>query len=127
MSVDTMVHVVLFEPDLLFSSKIESTAKRLNVNLKVITDIGELTHELETGKSTSFILNLDSLEGKLSIFKKHVDNSTLTGYYSHVKAQLADEAKRAGIQTVVSRGAFASRIQEILADISTKQGIARSG
>jgi hypothetical protein len=41
-------------------------------------------------------------------------NSAVIGYYSHVKGQLAEEAKRVGVEKVFSRGAFSARIEEIL-------------
>src|SRR3990172_3823256 len=107
--------VVLFEPDLLFSSKIEGAAKRLSVELRVLTDLNELLRELEGGGPRAFVISLDALEGKLSALKNLLrGRSRVIGYYSHVKTYIAEEAKGVGVETMFSRGAFAARMEEIL-------------
>jgi len=111
----TGTEIVLFEPDLLFSSKIEGAAKRLNVELRVITDLAELLRDFEGSASRVFVISLDALEGKLSALKNHVSGRPrVIGYYSHVKAHLAEEAKGVGIEIVLSRGAFVARMEEVL-------------
>ena len=113
--------VVLFEPDLLFSSKIEGAAKRLNIKLRVITDLNELLGELEGGAQKAFVISLDSLEGKLSALKNHMTGRPrVIGYYSHVKTHVAEEAKGVGVETVLSRGAFAARLEDSLTELLGK-------
>jgi hypothetical protein len=114
MSADSSWDVVLFEPDLLFASKVEAAARKLNLRMKVV-DIDSLPDELKKVGPGRFIVSLDSLEGRLSMLKERVGgNSAVIGYYSHVKGQLAEEAKRVGVEKVFSRGAFSARIEEIL-------------
>src|SRR3972149_4689311 len=81
----TGTEIVLFEPDLLFSSKVEGAAKRLNVELRVITDLAELLRDFEGSASRVFVISLDALEGKLSALKNHMSGRPrVIGYYSHV-------------------------------------------
>ena len=113
--------VVLFEPDLLFSSKIEGAAKRLNIELRVFTDLNELLRELEGSVPRAFVISLDALEGKLSALKNLLrGRSRVIGYYSHVKAHLAEEAKGVGMEIVLSRGAFVARMEEVLTGVLGK-------
>jgi hypothetical protein len=115
-------NIVLFEPDLLFSSKVEAVARKLNIDLKVVTSRAELLHEWDEGAAKGYIISLDSLEGELPVLGKYANDVTnVVGYYSHVKTHLADEAERAGIRTALSRGAFAARMQETLTEMSSKQ------
>ena len=117
----TGTEIVLFEPDLLFSSKIEGAAKRLNVELRVITDLAELLRDFEGNASRVFVISLDALEGKLSALKNHMSGrSRVIGYYSHVKAHLAEEAKGVGMEIVLSRGAFVARMEEVLTGVLGK-------
>jgi len=111
--------IVLFEPDLMFSSKIEATAKRLNVELKVVTDFADLSGDVDASNSKVLLISLDSVEGKSATLKKFVDEGvTVIGYYSHVNAHLREEAEVGGLHTVFSRGAFVGKMEEIFLDIS---------
>jgi hypothetical protein len=115
MYADSSLDVVLFEPDLLFASRVEAAARKLNLRLKVVGDVDSLSNELKKVGLRRFVISLDSLEGKLSVLKEDVTGrSAVIGYYSHVKSQLAEEAKRAGVEKVFSRGAFSAKIEEIL-------------
>ena len=110
--------IVLFEPDLLFSSQIEGLASRSGLEVTVVTNLEELLHELDAKSAKAFIISLDSLEGQLLVLRTHVyETMSVVGYYSHVKGHLAKEAKSAGIRTVISRGAFAAKMQEVLAGL----------
>lgn len=113
--------VVLFEPDLLFSSKIEGAAKRLNIELRVVTDLNELLRELEGAAPRAFVISLDALEGKLFALKNRLNGRhRVIGYYSHVKTHIAEEAKGVGVETLFSRGAIAARLEEILIELLAK-------
>lgn len=128
MNMTQVTRIVLFEPDLIFSSKIEAIASRLNIEVRLVTSLADLLQELRKGTSSGFVISLDSLEGELSALGRYRNEmSNAVGYYSHVNIDLAEEAKRAGLRTLLSRGAFAGKMQEIFQEISTKHTLAGSG
>lgn len=116
--------VVVFEPDLLFSSRIESLAKRLSVGIQVVSDLETLHRNLEANAPKLLILNLDELEGKLQLIRSDVSGKSwvAVGYYSHVKSDLAEEARRIGVVTVMPRSAFVSRMGEVFTRVLRKEG-----
>jgi hypothetical protein len=113
--------VIAYEPDLLFSSKIEAAATKAGLQAKVTSNLEELLRDLEQAAPRVVFLNLDVAEGKLAVLEgvaKH-GSSRFVGYYSHVNTQLAEEARRIGISVVISRGAFVTRLPEILKEFSS--------
>lgn len=113
------VNVVAFEPDLLFSSKIENAARKIGVAVTLVCSFEEL-QTLEVGSHHVFLVSLDFLQGQLKAFEKVVRDKSckLVGYYSHVNSQLAEEARRMGFQRVISRGAFAKNLESILEELT---------
>ena len=108
--------IIAFEPDLLFSSKIESVCKNIGVNVKLVGSLDELREALSSEPPKVLLINLDFAQGELSALKQLVDKESwkTIGYYSHVKKGLAEEANRLGIDTVIPRGTFAGKLKEIL-------------
>ena len=117
--------VLVFEPDLIFSSKIDSLARQMGVPRTLVTDFGALAKELTGKVPRLLVLNLDALEGKLASLKEVLNGKACVsvGYCSHMNRRLAEEAKQSGIGVVVSRGEFVSRIQSILAQALRGQGM----
>jgi DNA-binding NarL/FixJ family response regulator len=111
--------IIAFEPDLLFSSKIESVAARFSLSVKVASSLDDLLRELREAVPQIVFVNLDASQEKLALLEEFARKKTcrIVGYYSHVNTRLAEEAKRIGIDSVVSRGAFATRLEEMLAAI----------
>jgi hypothetical protein len=113
--------VIAYEPDLLFSSKIEAAATKAGLQAKVASNLEELLRELEQAAPRVVFLNLDAAEGKLGALEGVVKSGSrrFVGYYSHVNTQLAEEARRIGVSVVISRGAFVTRLPEILKELSS--------
>jgi len=113
----TMAQVIAYEPDLLFSSKIESVAARFGLGVKVTSNLDELLRELKERSPQMVFVNLDAAQGELAVLEEFTRKRTckIVGYYSHVNTRLAGEAKRIGIDSVVSRGAFTTKLEETLA------------
>ncbi len=112
--------IIAYEPDLLFSSRIEGAAGKAGVGVKFVSDVQQIAQQLKQVIPRAVFLNLDAAEGKLSGLEELVrDGSFKTvGYYSHVNARLAEEARRVGIKIILSRGAFAARLDNLLKDLS---------
>ncbi len=107
--------LLAFEPDLMFSSKIESVSRRLGITSRISTSLEEFLNEFANSKPSVVTLNLDALEGKLEALENVASISPyVIGYYSHVNQTLADEAVRLGVKTVLPRGAFISKFEAIL-------------
>jgi len=109
--------VLAFEPDLIFSSKIDSLTRKMGVPLTVVTDLVALGKELTGKRPRLLVLDLDALEGKLASLKEVLTGKTCVsvGHYSHMNRPLAEEAKQSGVGVVVSRGEFVSSMQNIFA------------
>jgi hypothetical protein len=110
--------VLVFEPDLLFSSKIEGLTRRLGVEVSIVTDIGELVSGFTGNPPRLIILNLDGLEGRLVSLKDFLTRKSCVsvGYYSHKNRRLREEAEESGIAVIMSRGDFVSKLQDILVE-----------
>ena len=99
--------LLAFEPDLIFSSKIESLSRKFGVTAKVVTSVDGLLKDLAGSMPIAVTLNLDALQGKLEALEEIAHKPfPVFGYYSHVDTALAEEARRLGIHTVIARGAF---------------------
>jgi len=100
----------------LFSSRIESAAARFGIRVNVMSNLDELLEEIRQITPRVVLVNLDAMEGKLATMEGVAKNTShkVVGYYSHVNRGLAEEARRIGISLVLSRGAFASKLEGIL-------------
>jgi hypothetical protein len=119
------LRILVFEPDLLFSSKIESTATKLGVATTVVTDLLRLLSMLKENRPAGLIVNLDALDARIDDLTDpvHEKGCTAVGYYSHVNAEVAEEARRIGFEVILSRGALAARIVETFRKIIQEQGV----
>ncbi len=113
----TTAQIIAYEPDLLFSSKIESAAAKFALEVKVTGDLDELLRELRKTVPEIVFVNLDKAEGNLAALEEYARKSAcqVVGYYSHVNTKLAEEARRIGFDSVVSRGVFAAKLDQTLA------------
>lgn len=112
--------IVVFEPDLLFSSRIEGQARQIGADLKLVTDYDGLLRQLRENVPDLLIVNLDLLETRLVQLQDILGGKSCksVGYYSHVNARLGEEEKRFGIGLVMSRGAFVATMKEVFAQAS---------
>ncbi len=112
--------IVVFEPDLLFSSRIEGQARRIGADLRLVTDYDCLLRQLRANVPELLILNLDILETRLVQLQDFlgVKSRKSVGYYSYMNARLGEEARRLGIGLGMSRGAFVTKMKEVFASFS---------
>lgn len=114
--------LLAFEPDLIFSSKIESVSHKFGVAVKVMTSVDEILKELGDSRPTALTLNLDGLQGKLDVLAEiRKSHFLIFAYYSHVNTALAEEAKRLRIGAVLTRGAFVSQFPEMLRKVLSRK------
>jgi len=113
--------VLVYEPDLLFSSRIESAGEKFGLKVNTITNTNELRERLKGGLPKLLLVNLDAFEEQDESLAGLVQHGgcRLIGYYSHAQAESAGKALQRGFEIVVPRRAFAVKLGEIFAQISS--------
>ena len=115
-----MGEVVLFEPDMLFSSRIESVATRFGLVVKVAVTVGELERALRESVPKLLLVDLDALtNGGVSSLGSVYIGCRRVGYYSHADSKLAAQALACGFEMVMPRRAFKVQLNKILADLGS--------
>jgi ActR/RegA family two-component response regulator len=116
-----MAHLILFEPDLLFSSRIESAAAKAGFPVKVFDNLDEFLKEAKQSTPQVAIVSLDAATGKFAGLEVLARSPfcKVVGYYSHVNSSLAEEAQRTGISAVFPRRAFANKLEAMLRQFSS--------
>ncbi len=114
-----MVELIVLEPDLFFSSRIESISAKLGIEIRILTSLQDLRAALSVEAPEVLVVNLDALAAELETLGKLTDKKSfkIVGYYSHVNAKLAEEARKFGADLVLPRSAFANRIQDVLSGL----------
>ena len=106
--------------DLLFSSKIRTTARQAGVELLFARTPPEILEQTRALRPSLVIFDLNSAKADpiqtIASLKQDAELSAVRtlGFVSHVHTELIDEARRAGIDEVMARSAFAARLAEIL-------------
>ena len=111
-----VVQVLAYEPDLMFSSRIESAARKLGLEVKVASNIAELNLVVKESVPKVMLVNLDAVKerGESCAELVRVAKSKIIGYYSHLDSKFAEEALAAGFEFVIPRRAFAVEVHDIL-------------
>ena len=97
--------------DLLFASKITSTARARNINVKVIRDPSQLSAE----PGTRLLVDL-SQAGALeaAIQWKIAHGGEVIGFVSHVDAETISRARESGVDQVLARGQCTQQLDQLL-------------
>jgi PleD family two-component response regulator len=112
--------IVAAVDDLLFSSKIRTTAKQAGVELVFARTPTEILEQTRTLRPSLVIFDLNSAKTNpleiIASLKSDPELSSVPtlGFVSHVHTDLIAAARGAGIDEVMARSAFASRLAEIL-------------
>ena len=99
----------------MFSSGIESAARRHGFEVRLTTTPKDLAESLDEKLPSVVIVNLDAA-GMLGVVAglNRKEGCRFVGYYSHVNSRVAEEAVKVGFETVLPRRAFVSKLNEIL-------------
>jgi PleD family two-component response regulator len=106
--------------DLLFSSKIRTTAKQAGVELTFARTPPEILDQARALRPALLIIDLNSAKASpietIAALKRDAELSSIRtlGFVSHVHTDIIDAARNAGIDDVMARSAFAARLAEIL-------------
>jgi len=112
--------IVAAVDDLLFSSKIRTTAKQAGVELSFARTPTEILEQARSLRPSLVIFDLNSVKAEpidtIGAMKSDDALSQIRtlGFVSHVHTGLIDAARAAGVDEVMARSAFAARLAEIL-------------
>lgn len=101
--------------DLVFRSKIQAAAERLGVPIRIAprgTPLGQAARELGEGTVLADLSEPGVLEEIPAA--KAAGRLRIVGFLGHLQVDLAQAAKDAGVDEVLTRGQLAQRLDEIL-------------
>jgi hypothetical protein len=105
--------------DLFFRSKIDATARHLNVPVR-FSDVGGLPRAAAEPGTAAVLVELnDGALGAVEKLRTNADTRTLPviGFLSHVDRELAKRAEEAGVTRVLPRSQFSENLPELLMDL----------
>jgi len=106
--------------DLLFSSKIRTTAKQAGVALTFARTPLEILEQARALRPALFIIDLNSAKADpiatVTAMKRDAELASIRtlGFVSHVHTELIAAARAAGVDDVMARSAFAGQLADIL-------------
>jgi hypothetical protein len=112
--------------DLLWATRIKSTADALGISCRPTRNLEMLEARLVDSPVRSLIIDLESGEAGMSLIwrlrgagaDEKAKAVRIVVFGPHVAVEMFAEAKRAGADVVMARGAFASRLPEILKQLA---------
>lgn len=110
--------IVASVEDLFFRSKIEATARHLNVPVR-FTDAAGLVNACDDPTVAAALVELS--ESAVAAIAKLKDGNRssvpIVGFLSHVDRELAKKAEEAGATSVMPRSQFAETLPDLLMDL----------
>lgn len=116
--------------DLIFATKIRSTADALGIVTRPVRNEAMLQARLDRvddGKPnepvTALLLDLDTGEDGLKLLdqaRRHAPNLTVIAFGAHVATELLDAAQQRGADQVMPRGAFTARLPQLLQSLNPR-------
>ena len=110
--------VVALLNDLIFETKIRSTAQALGIQVAVVRSVGALSEELERVQPRLLLVDLntpgpDAVQ-VVATAHAHPTHPYVVAYVSHVEQDLARQAKDAGADQVMPRSRFNAELPQLL-------------
>lgn len=112
--------ILALTADLMFAARIRGTAEQVGAEVVLARKADELMQKARELAPSWIFLDLDSravdpvdLVRRLKA-DKDLENIPILGYVSHVNEQRINEARDAGIDQVMARGAFVKNLPAIL-------------
>ncbi len=113
--------------DLIFATKIRSTAASLGVEVAVVRDRAAMLACLDDVATVILDLNLDGEDAieLIRLARARPAAPTIIAYCAHVDMDLASAAEQAGADAVMPRSKFVARLPEILTGAPKTQSRSR--
>lgn len=112
--------VIAFVTDLIFATKISSTAASLGVDTAMARNLDALATKIESGAALALIdmdAEADPLRA-IELCRAAAVRPRIVAFVSHVRADLVQAARDAGADLVLARSAFVTRLPALLAEAS---------
>ena len=107
--------VVAVLNDLIFETKIRSTAKALGIDTKVVRSSAVLAAELDETRPSLLIVDLNTAGvDAVATGNVHTPRPYVVAFVSHVDQDLAKQAVEAGADQVMPRSRFTAELPRIL-------------
>ena len=114
--------VIAFVTDLIFSTKIASTGKSLEVPVRIVRSVDALSERLADDDVGLVLIDLNADGANpldaIRATRQLADPPRIIAYVSHVQTDLAAAAGEAGADEVMPRSAFSAQLPELLKAIS---------
>lgn len=109
--------IIALPADLIFAARIRATAESVGAHVLIAKSADDLLARVMEAQPRMIILDLD--RRGLAITEtirriKTTSSAPLLAYVSHVQEDAIREAKAAGADRVIARGAFAKQLPELL-------------
>jgi len=119
---DAHPRIYAFIEDLFFVTKMQDTARKLNVKLEFVKTVEELLEKVEQRASEApslIVFDLNNLNAKPlqaipKLRAKFKRGTSIVGFVSHVQGDLKLKAQEAGCDSVMPRSAFSQNLPQIL-------------
>jgi len=118
--------IVVVVEDLIFLSKIQQTAKEVGVQIESLNP-DKLAERITRGTVSAVIIDLNHRSGAAVDVVRALksDPSTrdiqITGFFSHVQADLATAAREAGCDHILARSKFTQQLPELLLQLAGEE------
>jgi PleD family two-component response regulator len=115
-----MNSIVAAVDDLMFSSRIAAAARQMGIDLSFARSSDDVLTQARSKRPGLIIFDLNATRldpiGAIKALKadENLAGITTLGFVSHVDSEIIASARTAGIDEVLARSAFTSRLGEIL-------------
>lgn len=110
-------------PDLIFATKIASTARSLGVQVANIRTLDQLTERLSSNHDALVLIDLEAPDldpiHAIELCKQSEHQPRTIAFGSHVRTDLIGAARRAGADEVLARSGFVGRLPSMLQAVSS--------
>lgn len=110
--------IVVYLNDLIFETKIRSTAQHFGVEATIVRSANDLLAELERACPEWVIIDLntsgEATAGLIRAARAGAPSARVMAFVSHVDTALADDAQAAGAHEVLPRSRFTQRLPQLL-------------
>ncbi len=109
--------------DLIFATKIASTARSLGVEVANVRTLDQLTERLASNHDALVLIDLEAPDldpiHAIELCKQSEQQPRTIAFGSHVRTDLIGAARRAGADEVLARSGFVGRLPSMLQSIGS--------
>lgn len=112
--------IVAYVTDLIFATKIRSTAELLGIDVQWVRSAEALAGHLAESRCDAAIIDLDADGDPLEAIRaaRRIERTPrIIAYVSHVRTDLVTAAEKAGVDSVMPRSTFSSELPGLLGSL----------